>query len=100
MRSSARAISLFTMSSAEAGEALDASPSVLAYLLEQGLLRAFVRGLSPQWSGVWFDPVAVAMLAHGAPRELAAARLAAPCYRTLEMARACALGVALRISRH
>jgi hypothetical protein len=88
------------MASARVQQALSLSPTALAWLVEQGLLRAVARVHPyPSWDSVRFDPVAVTGLALDAPGELARARANAPVFRTSEVARASALGVVLRVNR-
>ena len=94
-----RGTSACTMASARVQQALSLSPTALAWLVEQGLLRAVVRVHPyPSWDNVRFDPVAVTALALDAPGELKAARQRAPVFRTPEVARASALGVVLRVN--
>lgn len=75
---------------------LTCTPAQLAYLVEQGLLRASVRKYPyPQWETVRFDLVSVVAL-RSAPGELARARRSAPVFRVPEVERASAVGVLLR----
>lgn len=90
---------VYSMSSADAGNALDCEPPVLAYLVAQGHLRAQIRMRPyPTWADVRFDPEAVRTVL-ATPGELARARRAAPTWRTPSMARASALG-ALLVTLH